>query len=207
MATMFRYFVPAIGTKGIYELTAPYTTTPGDVYECIGVRTLGAYLANNDDALTEVYKSAGLTEDDYQADLKIDMEVVTLQNASGFCLRVPARFIASYPVQDGVFYRAMALSVFLPAMPVTQDLSDVTANVKDLVKSSLGVEPIVKPVEMSQVKMISQEQHENTQTARALIVGEQMTLYGQLAEKQRRIEELAARVQVLEEYILSNEQR
>lgn len=202
MSTIFRFPAPAIGTKGLYSLLSPFSVPVGQLLECTAVRTIPSYLSDNDDPLQEVYIANGLTEDNYETDLKEGVEIVSLVNSGGFVLRVPARYIASFPVQDGVPYRSVAISAFLPPLPVDKDLSGLIAGIQELIQNTLGVSSDVKSVETSQIVAVTGAKNQEITTERDMVIGSMNTLYGQNAELLRRIEQLTERNAVLEKYII-----
>lgn len=204
MANMYLYPIPAVGTKGIYTLTSPFSTDPGEVLECDGIRTLSAYIANNDDALQTVYLDNKLTEDDYNADLAINIEVVTLVNSKGFRRLVPAKYIASYPVQDGVFYRALTVGLALPLMPVEQDIRPVMLEIQDLVKARLGVASKTTLIQATDPRAFTHTQDDTVQGQRRMLMEGDGTQFATIAKQQRYIEELQARLRALELWVIDN---
>ena len=191
MANMYLYPIPAVGTKGIYTLTSPFSTDPGEVLECDGIRTLSAYIANNDDALQTVYLDNKLTEDDYNADLAINIEVVTLVNSKGFRRLVPAKYIASYPVQDGVFYRALTVGLAL--------------EIQDLVKARLGVASKTTLIQATDPRAFSHTEDDTVQGQRRMLMEGDGTQFATIAKQQRYIEELQARLRTLELWVINNQ--
>lgn len=204
MSKLFEYYIPTVGAKGVYALLSPFSTLEGEVYECIAVDTIASLIANNDDPFAEIYQTAGLTQDQFKADASENMQIITLRNDTGYCLKIPAKYLAGYPVQDGIFYRSLSVSVFLPAMPITQDVTGLKTDLEDLVRTNLGVSARVSFVETSRLKMVSVATHEATQTARELVKSQNSTLYGQIAELQARVDYLTSRNQALEQFLINN---
>lgn len=203
MHSLARYPVPAVGTKGSYKLVDPFKTFDGELFECIGVRALASFISNNDDALQEVYLDNGLTEQNYEADLNENIEIVSLQNDKGFVLHVPAKYVSMYPVQDGVHYRAIAFNVFLPAMPVERDYSFLIDRLKETVRSQLGVDSTVTLTETSRVQQVSHQKHEETTIARTTVIANDASPFSKIALLERELAAAKQRVQVLEAHIKS----
>lgn len=204
MKQLFKYPIPSVGMTGVYTLITPFSTDPGEVLECIDVRSLTSYIANNDDALTEVYKAKGLTEDDYTADLNADMRIVAFVNDKGYRIQVPAKYIAGYPAIDGVYYRALTIGVPLPLMPVEQNLDFLVQDIKTLVKAKLGVDTTPVLIEASDPTVLTQDEHKSVQAARKVIISGDPTLYSTVASQAKLITEQAARIQALEAWIIAN---
>lgn len=203
MAVSYKYPVPAIGTKGVYSLLSPFTPSPGEVLNCIAVRTLSSYIANNDDPLVSVYTSAGLTEDNYDEDLADNIQIVSLVNDKGYVYLVPARYIQSYPIQDGVMYRPLALSVALPLMPLALDLTGFVQDVKELVMEKLGVDCVTELVETGSPRAVDPVISQNVETEREMNATDRNTSYGRINALQEALAEAYAQIRVLEEYIVA----
>ncbi len=201
---LYKYDIPSIGAKGVYALLAPFTLAAGEIYECIGVRTISDYLANSEIPLESVYLSAGLTEDNYLDAAKVNMQIVTLRNDKGYAIYVPANYISKYPIQDGVDYRSLVIQAFLPPMPVLQDITAVENEISQLIQQRLGVTAQVSKVATSAVKAISVTSHEALQGARRVIIDGNTTVYATIALLQRTVDEQRTRIQVLEQYIKDN---
>lgn len=198
-----KYFSPAIGTKGSYELIAPFKSTPGELLECIAVRSLDSFIANNEDPLNDIYLAAGLTEQDYERDLVEKVEITTLRNDGGFTFDVPSSHIHSYPTQDGVWYRSLALNVFLPAIPMDQSLDNVTTNIQDVVRGLLGVQSQVVVVETSRPQQIDLETDTAERTRRALDINEGGSLLVQREKLIKRINDLNSQIAALEAVLMA----
>lgn len=202
---LYKYNVPTIGARGHYELLAPFTLSPGEIYQCIAVRTISEYLANGEDPLTDVYLAKGLTETHYEADARVNMQIIVLQNDKGYSISVPADRFSKYPIQDGVPYRAMVIQAYLPPMPVTQDTAPLEQEIRELVLARIGVTPRISKVSTSDIRAVSIDKHETTQGSRAATVAEGGTVYATVANLQRLLDEKTARIEALEQYILDNQ--
>ena len=204
MANPFGYPVPYTGTKGVYQLAQPFSTSEGEILECTAVRTLASYIANNDDALSEVYKANGLTEDHYSEDLNENMKIVTLVNKGGYVYLVPAKYIQSYPIQDGVYYRPLSISTALPLMPMTKDLSFLLNDIQELIKARLGVASTSILVETAAPRSVDAAQSKAIEVARSMAVSQAGTSYEIIASLQHRLTEVLARNQELEQYVINH---
>lgn len=204
MTPLFRYITPILGTKGIYSFSHDFKVSEGEILECIGIRTISDYLANAEDPYQEIYVPVDLPEGEYENDLKADIGVVSLRNDGGYVYKVPARFIASYPIQDGIGYHSVTLPCALPAIRVDQDLTVAVREIKSAIKSSLGVDAVISVVQTSNVRGVNGTTDERIQIERQLIIDNNISTQAQLAEKDRLIDELNQRLAVLEAYIIAN---
>jgi len=203
MTELYKYQVPGIGTKGIFTLLAPFTTENNEVYECIAVRTISAYLAAGEDPLSVVYVPVQLTEDDYLEDAALDMQIVTLRNDKGYSIYVPARYISKYPIQDGVDFASYVIQLFLPPFPVDQNTTAFESELRELALQRLGVESQVDKVQTSDVRSIERQLADTIVADRLVTINGNVTAFAQVAQLQAVIEQQKARIKALEDYIES----
>lgn len=200
--SLFKYISPLIGSKGVYQLQDPFKSEEGEILECIGIRSLSDWISNNDDALTVIYTGNGLTEDDYNNDLDVNMEIATLRNERGYIYNVPVKYIKEYPIQDGIAYRSVAIVTALPAMRVTQDFTPTINDIAQAVTANLGVKSTSKIVVTSHTRAISGTEDATVDAERRMVIDESSTIYSLLAEKDNEIESLRQRIALLEAEII-----
>jgi hypothetical protein len=199
------FILPVVGSSGFYELASPFDALAMDrvEYTCKGVRRLSDYLANNEDPKTDIYVKNAI-EPIYEEDLKLDAYIVSLQSISGHWLYVPYRYILSYPSPNGVKYRTVMLGVALPALPVSQALNGLMADVKDLVEGALGVDAVIKMVETSKPVLVSTEADQEAQLRRGLKISAAGTLHTQNQQLRDENAHLRAHITQLQDFIKSN---
>lgn len=198
--------LPVIGSSGYYELASPFDVEVVDKieYTCKAIRRLSDYLANNEDPKTSIYDAYEINEAIYEADLEQDAYIVSLQSRKGHWLYVPSRYILSYPSVNGVAYRSVMLGISLPPIPVSQDLTAVLSDIKDLVEHSIGASVVVKQVETSVNVLVDYSLHENTQQERNMIIEGQATLYARNVALREENDLLLEKVTALENFIKAN---
>ena len=162
--------LPALGSSGTYELLAPFDTKvlAEEIYTCKAIRSLSEYISNNQDPKKLVYDYYGLTENDYEEDIKEDMEIISLQNNDGVWLYVPARFILKYPQVNGIPYHQMALVCKIPAIEVSKDLSFLITDINNLIRDYLGIESQIDAVETSRTIAVTKDLSDQMKIDRAL---------------------------------------
>ena len=155
--------LPDIGLSGVFELRTPFDTKVPNKTKliCKAIRKISDYLASSEDVKELCYLNNGLTEEDYENDLISDTEIVSLQSGEGQWLYVPAGYIVSYPLTNGVPYRSLVIGVNLPQIPVDQDLSDMNTDIANLVKDHIGLLPIISSVETSTIIYVATDKHES----------------------------------------------
>jgi len=198
--------LPVIGSSGFYELAAPFDVEVVDKieYTCKAIRRISDYLANNEDPKASIYGAYEIDEAVYEEDLSKDTYIVSLQSRKGHWLYVPSRYILSYPSVNGVPYRSVMLGVSLPPLPVSQDLTAILSDIKDLVENSLGVSVAVRQVETSMNVLVDYSVHEATQQERNIHIEGRSTLYARNVALREENDLLIQKVASLENYIKSN---
>jgi hypothetical protein len=170
----------------------------GVQYTCKAIRQISDYLANNEDPQTLVYASI-VTE--YAADLAADASIVSLQSDTGHWVYVPARYILTYPITNGIPYRSLMIGISLPSLPAARSLDFMIEDMRSMVVDTLGVTPVIKAVETSRVVLVSHERHD-------VLTGERMTLsksrstdYARYVALEADHVKALAKIQQLEAYI------
>lgn len=201
----FEIIIPVIGSSGIFQLRPPFNTIiESNVrYTCQAVRRLSEYLANNEKPFEDVYQASGLTEGEYNLHLEEDMYIVSLQSEKGHWLYLPATHVSSYPLVNGIPYRAMMLVVSLPPIPVERNLEFLELAFKNIVTDSLGVDSQVKQVEASSVSLISKEKHDLVSGQRAIITESLVTDRARYVKLTQDYQTALDKIQELETYILN----
>ena len=165
---MKQEYLPDIGSSGIFTLKSPYDVLvkPKVMYTCKAIRNLNDCLAEGLDPFSYYYESVGLTETDYNADLKNDVSIVSLQTKDGEWLYIPSNYIIKFPDMNGIVYRAIMLGISLGAVPDTLKLDALKTSMTNLVRDALGVDSVVKEVVISVPSIVSKESHDMIETAR-----------------------------------------
>lgn len=195
--------LPTIGSSGYFQLRAPFDAIilPNERYTCQAVRRISDYLASNEDPKADIYVANNIAEDEFDADVKIDAYIISLQASTGHWVYVPASYVIAHPVVNGIPYRTMMIGVSLPAFPAARDLTFLTTDIKNLVKDAIGVDAVTKLVETSKVILVTKEKHDLTQANRDAEAS------GRLTDRSRYMATLAdlnralQKIQVLETYI------
>lgn len=198
-------YIPTVGSKGVYKLAAPFDQlmAVGEYYICKSVRKISEILANNDDPEKLVYTRYSLDQEIYTQHKTEDMEIVYLQSEKGHWLYVPASFIQEFPDPNGVIYRAVGISVLLPAIPVGYQLDQLKAEITGVVKDITGLRCTIKQTFTSRPLAVPVEKHEATQQTRAIERALSPDIYSRYRKLQLENDILVAKVQALEQHIRS----
>lgn len=153
--------IPAIGTRGLFELATPFDkmVAKGVEYSCKAIRRLSDYLANNEDPYAIIYEPQGISDDIFKEDMEEDAYIICLQSRKGHWLYVPYRYVLSYADGSGVQYHSVMLNFSLPSIPVDLDLTGLQADIQELIKGQLGVNSVSNVTETSKIVLVPLEDH------------------------------------------------
>lgn len=198
--------IPTVGSSGYFDLRSPFDTKilSGERYTCQAVRRISDYLANNETPLETIYIDAGLTEVEYEVDLKKDMYIVSLQAGTGHWVYVPASYINTLPIVNGIPYRTLMIGVALPAMPADKDFSNIQTAISNLVTDTLGVTPNIKLVETSKTLLLDSAKHDILQSQRNAIISNSGTDRAKHVSAVMTLAQALDKISVLEAYIEQN---
>lgn len=198
--------IPTIGASGYFDVQPPFDLlmAKGQIYTCQGIRKISDYLANSEDPKKVIYDKYGITTAHWIDDAAANMSIVSLQSDKGHWLYIPAKFINTYPLTNGIAYRSVMIGAALPPIPVTQDLTDLETSISNLIIDALGITPVVKLVETSAAVAVTDTKHIETQTARNAIATGRNTDYSRYANLLIQHQIALDKIQELESYILLN---
>lgn len=199
-------FIPDIGCTGAYVLRAPFDTIikANTSYVCRAVKTFNDIIGEGEDPFELYYDSVGLTQSNYDSDAAASAVIVSLQAGTGEWVYVPSTYIVSFPLVNGTKYHAMMLGVSIGAVPDTMDLTAVKNKISDDVLNIIGIRPTMKEVAVSAISILSAEDAQRVEAARAAritIVKSNATNY---QEASARADRMQLRLVEMETYIKSN---
>ena len=204
--TLTTYVIPSLGMSGYFKLKTPFNSSlvENERYTCRAVRGIGDYLANNEDIYTNIYKANGLTETEFNSDCASGMYIVSLQSTKGQWIYLPASYILSFPITNGVEYHNLMIGISLGAVPTTKDISAVKTNLRNVIYDQLGIEPEIKEVQISKAVLIPQEQHETIETIRTSRITQQMSASSKVTKLESDLDTALEKIKILEAAIIEN---
>lgn len=195
---------PQLGARGKYQLQSPFDTqvVASASYTCVATRKLIDFTEVSRDPKILYYDANNLDPSIWIRDSQdSSVCIVTLVSDSGQWIYVPSTFIIAYPDLGGIPYSVRILGINLGAIPDTMDLSNLQSSIQNLVRDTVGIQSTAQSVVCSDVKILSQEDHDTIETARqSLITNSQTDRAANLASQQTIIA-LRAQITALEDYI------
>lgn len=198
--------VPPVGMAGLYSLKAPYTALVREQieYTCTKVTSLMGAIAAGEDPYADVYQPAGDTQENYDADLALNRCLITLQSSLGDSVVFPSSAMNGLPNADGVRYISAVLGVSLSALPEDFDLTDLKADISDMVFEKIGVRSTVYGSTIGGTMILSHDTHEGIEAARLANV---VLVPSNMARvKQLELEKTALQAQLaqLQDWVIAN---
>lgn len=195
---------PPLGTKGRYVVNAPFVTDPTTLYTCAAVRSFRDIRERGFDPFTEFYEPAGLTQEQYTADVEAGAAIITLTSDTQPVIYIPDTYILSYPNLEYVPYNHVILSLSLGMVPDYLDFSFLKDQVAAVCSDVIGVESNVNLHIAPTTDVVTSDQHDILETARLQAIALRDTdraLY--LAEAQKNAA-LLEQIATLEQIIKNN---
>lgn len=196
--------VPVLNSSGQFAVNAPFKLVDGVSYTCIANRKFKDLLNQQVAVWERYYSPYGLTQAQYDQDLKDGAVLVTLFSDDAPTLYIPSTYITGYPNAAATTFRHRVLSCSLGAIPDTLALDDLIQKVRALTSDVVGIEPTVLLHSVSLSTVITKEAAEAFESARQARINNRTTEHAQLLASQAENAELRTRNQMLEELLVQN---
>jgi len=153
------------------------------------------------DPYTELYVPANISEVEYKKDLLDNVPIVSFsfRNIDGIekFIRSPLNYIDSISNITNVEYLNKLLVIDLNKLPKDVDTTIFFTDLSDFIESRLGLVPSIKEVNIGDVELVSQTEHETRETIRANMITVYKTLSVQLQEITLKHDQLLNRLQTM----------
>ena len=153
------------------------------------------------DPYQEIYYPLGLTEFQYQEDLRNNIPVLSLRHksisGSFIYIRCPASYVETYDHVADISYINKVLVIDLGSVPEDLDASIHFPDLKDFILTRLGVNTEVAEVSVGDPQSVSRNDHDTLETIRGNRVTVKKTLTIQLAEMTQRYDQILARLDIM----------
>lgn len=174
-------YIPNVGESGAFTAIAPFSLISGRQYECISVRQYAELEQGRIDVFATIYQPVGLTQADFDADLKDCPILIGLRSGLGEISYVPAKYLNQSPVLSGVAYQDVVVAMSLGPLPTLLPLEDFVEHLKDFVTRELGVVCEISVGRRPQTQHYTQLQHDALVAARTAARGEDLLNDGSYA--------------------------
>lgn len=195
---------PPMDCVGRYELQDPWIALPTKVYTCKAIRSFQDLRVKNINPYVLAYKPYGSTELAMTEDEKAGACIVSLFSDDGEVIYVPDTRIVSYPNMGDHHYRHMVLSISLGSIHDNISLDWLMAKISEDVTQAIGIDPTIKLHESPVRDVITPEQHERLEAARADKKTHQVTYKAQLEIEKAKVADLSQKYRELEKIVVEN---
>lgn len=194
---------PPIDATGTFTVTSPFTLTANTLYTCRAIRSFQDLIADGVDIVATYYTPVGLTATDYQADLALNANIITLMATASPTVYIPDAWIASFPDMSNVAYSTMVLAVSLGPLPDSVDLTATQQAIQDSVSDLVGLTPTVTVFSVPSDSVMTQDQATTAETARQAAITNRTTDHAQLLALQAQYATLLQQYQSLEAIVVA----
>lgn len=196
-------FLPSLGMTGVFTLKTPFNNLvlPNTQYTCTAIESLAGAVAADKDPFATYYEPNGVTEVDFNADLKANVYLITITSGIGEVVVFPSSALVSLPNSDGVIYRNLVLSISLSSISDDTDISVLRSGIEDMILNTMGVKSSTYVTQVGSMTVLTREQSQALEAARQLNIQTRTSPLYDNMQKDLQIASLTQKVGELEAYI------
>jgi len=193
------YLIPPVNLKGLFKFKKPFDQPlkHNIQYKVIAVRSIPEMVKEMIDVKTIVFIDNSLTEEDYDNAVLNEIPIITLQDEADNLYYIPANFIVSIPDITGELYNGRVIIINLGYVPKKLNLDYVLNDLKEFVKSVVGLEPDVTEEPTTGEFIVSYKKHEDRERKRKSVITNNDTCYGRLFKLQKVYEQCKSKLDLL----------
>ena len=152
MAGNNTYIVPNINSSGTFTCLPPFDKILPDIQllKVTAIRSIKELFDSNEDPYTNIYAPVGLSSDDFKNDFNNNVPIIVLVAVNDYYY-IPASYIITTPLNNGIQYQQAILSIMLGNLPVTYDLDNLKSQLADTVQQVVGIKTVVTRVPSSAI--------------------------------------------------------
>lgn len=188
---------PALGLKGRWSLTQPWSANQTLIYQCTAIRFFTEMVAEGIDIFTVYYEPKGLSQSDYNADLAAGAAMCVLYSSSGSVITVPDTYIESFPGIGMSNWGQVILSASLGPMRLDLDLTFLKEQTGNLISNTIGVVPEIYIDQLSTVEAISNTDADAIEAARLSAITNRTSTYAENLALKKENANLRLQIQAL----------
>lgn len=129
-------------------------------YVLMSSRNIREMLDNNERVLETVYNPIGLTEEEYNRDVKDGINILVLTDVTGVnYTSVPVSYVVSYPDESGVRYSERLLVCSLGKLPIDLDLDNIKELIENVVLDNTNLRVTVKELDKPGIELVDEVEH------------------------------------------------
>lgn len=170
----------SVGTQAVFSFKDPFNKFVQDMLkvnedkfllEVTSIISMRDHIKlSHRDPMSDVYKLVGISEIDYNLDLKNDVPLITFtyydEYNSERLFRVPQTYVLDVSDASSVPYVNHGIYLALEHLPLDFDFEFLEKELVDFVKGRVGVNVNFSHITNSNITNLSSEEHERTETVR-----------------------------------------
>ncbi len=186
---------PPMGVTGSFTLKEPFTVDLNLNYTVRAIRSFADLQRAKLDPVTLVYAPVGLTDVDYNIDLRTLARIYTLTSVDGDdTVHVPSSYILSYPRPNENTHQWFHAVVSLGILPNNFELTRIKEAIGTEVSKYVGVDCEVNIATSEVLEQITDEQAILLEEARIAAIAYGSTLYKDKLELELKLEAAYAQI-------------
>lgn len=197
---------PSINMRGLYEVKAPFMLRVNEVYVCHAVRSFKAIQESGTDTFKTYYEPNGLTALDFQNDVLVNANIVTLiSENTNHILYVPDTYILAYPDMSNVTYQRVVISLDMGMLPDYLDVEFLQSEIQSLCLSMLGVNGVANTHLAPTMGAITSDDHQTLEAARRARITNTETAYAKILRQQQENQSLRDMIDDMTQILIDND--
>ncbi|QNI20957.1 hypothetical protein [Vibrio phage vB_pir03] len=193
---------PEINATGQWVLEQPFTADPSIVYSCQAINGFEALELAGVDVYLRYYSPLGIDEAKFREDKLNKVDIVTLIAEGKDPILVPTSYILQAPGVDAVEYNQYYLAIQLGMLPGNTSFVSLVERLKDVVKSDIGITPLIRQVAHPVTNTVTNAEHEQIEAMRATLREVTPSSEQKVIEQQKIIAAQATRIILFQEEII-----
>lgn len=208
-------FIPNIGLEAYFSFKEPiasflknkynFTSTKIKLKVVSVISMKDLIKVDKKDPFTTIYNPAGISEAEYKLDLNNSIPIVSFLFISNRGIeerfRVPLNYIAFIEDINSIKYINKLLVIDLGKIHENLDIEAHFNDLKDFIRTRIGIQPEIKQVEIGNIEVIDENEHEIREAIRTNNITVRKTLSIQLEECRNERDNLINRIQQLQQLL------
>jgi hypothetical protein len=178
--------IPPIGTKGRWQLKAPFTTQVGVLYTCGAARFFNDLENQGVDVYELCYKPFQIPESVFSADRASGQVILTLMSDTLAPLYVPTSYVLSPPDLSSYPLQHVIISASCGPLSTFTDLTFMKQQVATVISDVLGVIPTINLGVVPLSTTLTPTEYATMEAAREALITNRTTDHARLLEMTRQ---------------------
>lgn len=151
----------SIGLRGYYEANGVFENVIKKKvnYTCETIESLRSMVENGLKPYEQIYIPVGLSRSVFDKDYNDNVVIIGLRLDNGTLTKLPDYYIQTMPDANGVLYNGRLIGIALNSMPISVSLDSLVEDLKDFVKTRMGVDCKVSQTAYTPDMLVDYDRH------------------------------------------------